>query len=117
MEDLHLEVEAPYERGVAVVRVRGFVDTANASQLEASLLQQVSARRTCVVLDLSHVDYVSSAGWGVLVSAVRALQDVGGDLCLAAMQREVRQVYRLLEFPAILRAYDTVEEARAAAAN
>lgn len=113
MQALSFEVERVNGADAAVVRAEGYIDTHTASQLETLLAAQLETGSTLLLLDLSAVDYVSSAGWGVLISTVRHARRLGGDLRLIGMQEEVREVFVLLEFPSILQSHGTLEEALA----
>jgi len=110
MDTLDVTAKFPSE-GHVVLEVGGFVDTNTAPELERALIEHGAAATEAVVLDLHAVDYISSAGWGVMISVVSNFRDRGVDLRLAAMRREVDQVYQLLEFPSILRAYPNLQEA------
>lgn len=110
MDTLDVTAKFPIE-GHVVLEVGGFVDTNTAPALERALIELGAAATRAVVLDLHSVDYVSSAGWGVMISVVSSLRDRGVDLRLAAMRPEVDQVYQLLEFPSILRSFPSVQEA------
>lgn len=99
--------------GVRLLEVEGFVDASNTARLEQALDEEIQRGSHHLVVDLGEVDYVSSAGWGVFISAVRRLRDRGGDLCLVRMQAEVAGVFELLEFHTILSAHASVEEALA----
>lgn len=112
MEELRIDVDAPRDDAV-VITVGGFVDTNTAPALETSLLEHVGGGARVVVVDLGAVDYVSSAGWGVMIAVVNRLREQGADLRLAALRPEVEQVYRLLEFPSILHAYASADDALA----
>lgn len=112
MEDLSFEVRHAVD-GAVVVEVGGFIDSNTAPSLEHALREHGAAAARLVVVDLADVDYISSAGWGVMITVVGAFRDRGADLRLAAMRPEVEQVYRLLEFPSILQAHRTVDEALA----
>lgn len=113
MQALSFEVENVLGDDGALVRAGGYIDTHTAGQLESLLGSQFDGGRSVLFLDLSSVDYVSSAGWGVLISTVRKARHLGGDLRLVGMQQEVRDVFELLEFPSIMRAFASVEEALA----
>lgn len=97
--------------GHRVVEVEGFVDASNTGRLEESLDEEIGRGTSHVVVDLTEVDYVSSAGWGVFISSARRLRDRGGDLCLVGMQKEVAEVFELLEFHTILSAFSSLEDA------
>jgi hypothetical protein len=51
------------------------------------------------------VEYISSAGWGIFISEIREIREHGGDLKLAGMVPDVKEVFDLLEFENILQAY------------
>jgi len=51
------------------------------------------------------VEYISSAGWGIFISEIREIREHGGDLKLAGMIPDVREVFDLLEFENILQSY------------
>ncbi|HKK69768.1 MAG TPA: STAS domain-containing protein [Candidatus Krumholzibacteria bacterium] len=113
MDDLQVDFESLEPRDALILRARGFVDTSTAGLLERALQQAAEGPARFVVIDLVDVDYISSAGWGVMISAVSAQRAAGGDLRLASMRPEVREVFELLEFPSILDAYASVDEALA----
>jgi len=57
------------------------------------------------------VDYISSAGWGIFISEIKGIRERDGDLKLANMIPDVYEVFELLEFHYILKAYDSIEAA------
>jgi len=60
---------------------------------------------------LGNVDYISSAGWGIFISEIKGIREKGGDLKLVHMIPDVYEVFELLEFNYILKAFDSLEEA------
>lgn len=92
---------------------RGYLDATSGLGLEDAVQEQISAGVRHLVLDLSEVDYISSAGWGLFASAAGRLRDLGGDFSLVGMQPEVATIYRLLEFHTIIEAYPDLDEALA----
>jgi anti-anti-sigma factor len=99
---------------VHVVRLDGAVDTITAPEVDTVIASLVSQRRLRIVLDLAGVGYISSAGWGVFVSRLREIREGGGDLKLARMTPDVREIYNLLEFEGVLPHFDHLESAQAA---
>jgi len=102
--DVYVE-EAAQNRGVSVLRVSGYVDTTTSPDLERRLQSLLRDKRYHVVVDLAHVEYISSAGWGIFISEIREIREQGGDLKLAGMIPDVREVFDLLEFENILQSY------------
>lgn len=66
-----------------------------------------------IVFDLENVPTVNSAGWGVFISKLAAIERGGGHFRFAAMRPEVRQIFELLGLSrsTAVVAHATVEEA------
>jgi anti-anti-sigma factor len=62
-------------------------------------------------MDLAGAEYISSAGWGIFLAEIKRIRENGGDLKLSAMVPNVREIFELLEFNYILRAYDSIDAA------
>jgi anti-sigma B factor antagonist len=106
--DVYVE-EAPQNRGVSILRVSGYVDTTTSPDLERRLQALLREKRYHVVVDLARVEYISSAGWGIFISEIREIREHGGDLKLAGMAPDVKEVFDLLEFENILQAYSDAD--------
>ena len=102
--DVYVE-EAAQNRGVSILRVSGYVDTTTSPDLERRLQALLREKRYHVVVDLTKVEYISSAGWGIFISEIREIREHGGDLRLAGMAPDVREVFDLLEFENILQSF------------
>jgi len=79
---------------VPVVTVRGEVDVYTVEDLRTCLDAAVATGSGEIVIDLAGLEYIDSAGLGVLVSTLRRLRHAGGDLVLRA---PTAGTFRLLE--------------------
>jgi anti-sigma B factor antagonist len=112
MEGIQVSVEKVGAQGdCSVIRVGGYIDTTTSAELERALDSLLKTGVVHIIIDLGNVDYISSAGWGIFISEIKGIREKGGDLKLARMIPDVFEVFELLEFHYILKAYDTVEEA------
>lgn len=96
-----------------VVRVDGVIDTMTATELEGVMKSLLDQRKYKFIIDLAGVDYISSAGWGIFIGNIREIRAHEGDLKLARMIPSVYEIFELLEFDSILKAYDNIEKAKA----
>jgi anti-sigma B factor antagonist len=112
MEKLIISTEK-LDAGVPLVLVKlsGTVETANASSLEEALNSVIEEDYFRIIVDLSDVSYISSAGWGIFISQIKRVRRNSGDIKLAGMTAEVLEVFDLLEFQNILRPYPGADEA------
>jgi len=96
----------------ALCRPIGELDSSTAQQLREALGSQPAPRR--LVIDLSQVPFVDSAGLGALIGGIRRTREAGGDVAISAPHREVLAVLRTTGFDRILPVTASVEEAVAA---
>ena len=95
-----------------LIEVSGRVDSTNATHLGEALNTQLEAGHHLLVVDLSRVDYMSSAGLRELVSAVKkARKTAGGDVRLASLNDKVREVLKLAGLDTVFQIYPTQVEA------
>ena len=117
MSDIKISVEtstAPSsDKEITVVRVDGVIDTMTATELEKVTNSLLSQNRYDIIVDLGGVDYISSAGWGIFISNIREIRLNNGDIKLARMIPNVYEIFELLEFDSILKAFDNIEKAKA----
>jgi anti-sigma B factor antagonist len=97
--------------GITVLRLTGNLDTNSTPELDAELsrLTETGARR--ILIDLGEVDFMSSAGFGALLSAAQALTPCGGTLILCAPNEAVRHAFDVTGFSKILRVFETEQDA------
>jgi anti-sigma B factor antagonist len=80
---------------VTLVEISGRVDGVNAPELGEALNTSIDAGHSRIVLDLSGVEYMSSAGLREMVAALKRARKGMGDLCLANPSERVREVLEL----------------------
>ncbi|MCX6891210.1 MAG: STAS domain-containing protein [Verrucomicrobiota bacterium] len=111
-----LKIDHKAEGGVGVCRIEGRLDAHGAVAMETYAQQRIGAGEARLVLDLTGVDYVSSAGLRCLMVTAKKAQSVNGCLVLCCLTPMVLNVLTLSGFDQLLKIRGTTEEAVAAAA-
>jgi anti-sigma B factor antagonist len=112
MDNISVNVsEHPQNKDVTLLAVKGFIDTTTAPEFEKKFISVLNDKKYKLVVDLKDVNYISSAGWGIFISEIKRIRNQKGDLLLAGMNPEVTEVFELLEFNTILKAFPSVETA------
>ena len=96
---------------VTILQASGKLDAASAPEMDRRIAAFIEGGARQVVLDLAGVDYISSAGLRVLLTAAKSLQKVRGKLVLAAPSHQARQILDMAGFPAIVPVTDTIDQA------
>lgn len=97
--------------GVAVVSIQGSVDAMTAGEVGSFFEGIREKRNNRIVVDLGEVDFVSSAGLRVIMSASKNVRQMEGDLRLAAAQPGVERMLKISGFTNILKSYSNADEA------
>lgn len=115
MADLSIQVHDI--DGIAVVQPEGFVNAHTVRQFEGALEDLVQAGRVTILLDCTHLNYISSAGLGAIMGLIEPIRDQKGDILLCSLQRNVRSIFDTLGFTQLYRVFNSREEALRALAG
>jgi len=109
-------LEVGYEEAsdYVVCRAVGELDGASASRLREEFSRHPAPHR--LVIDLSGVSFVDSAGLGALVGGIRRTREARGEVAISTAGPGVTRVLRTAGFDRIVPIEPTVEAAAAALA-
>ena len=110
-----MRITAKEKGRVLFLALEGRLDAFGSGELSAGLKRDFGADVVCVLLDMTAVDYVSSAGVRVLLSTHKELARRGGALVLAGLQEYCREVLEVTGFADVLPQFDNAEKARTGA--
>src|SRR5437660_4579363 len=94
-----------------VFSLLGRLDSDAAPQFERQCLQDLKSDAQALILDLSGVDYVSSAGLQTILSAGKILEARGGRLVLCVPKGLPRQIIESAGFHRLFTVCSSLEEA------
>jgi anti-anti-sigma factor len=109
-----VEITVNEYKRVAVITVTGRVDSATATEFENTVNEVIEKGKHNLVLDLSEVEFLSSAGLRVLVTTRKTLQAAGGDIVLAEPSDRVVETLDTAGLDVLFERYDSREAAIAA---
>lgn len=96
---------------VVLAEAGGRIDLSNADAFLSSLNGAMARAKTGVVIDLSGVDYVSSAGLRSLMIAFKAAKADGKTLALAALQPLLMEIFTISRFNLVFPIFPSVRAA------
>lgn len=108
-----MQIVASREGNVEVLEMAGRLDLAGAEAAEKFYheFRQSLVPKTLLVVGFSKVEYISSSGLRVLLSAFKEIQAGGGTMVLCDMNVSVEEVFRFAGLDSIFRIYTTKAEA------
>ncbi len=95
-----------------LVKTEGRIDGSNAPQLEEKLKTMMDEGKYKLVFDMTDVNFMSSAGWWVLIRTQKACRRYKrGELVLACVDPKIRQSLDLVGMGSYFHIYDDVTSA------
>lgn len=106
-----MEMIERQQDGVTVLEVRGRLDSNTASQLEEKLQKILVEKEQKLLIDFSHLDFISSAGLRVLLWGMKTIKAAKGKLALSSLKTNVKEVFEVSGFNAALPYFMGMEDA------
>lgn len=94
------------------LEVIGEVDASSSILLDNAFLKAIEDSKT-IIIDLSRLTYISSAGLGVFISYIEELKTKSIKLALYGLAEKVDQVFKILGLHELIKIFNTEEEALA----
>jgi anti-sigma B factor antagonist len=95
-------------KGCEVCSPVGELEAFTVSAFREALAQQSATR---LVIDLSGVNFVDSAGLGALIGGIRRTRERGGDVAVACTRPTIRKLLHSTGFDRIVTVTETLDEA------
>ena len=100
-----LKINVDENKGIVFIDLVGYLDAHTYEKLEEVFEEKFGNGRFKYVMDLSRLEYISSAGAGVFIGAAGTCQDHKGRIVLVRPTAEVQEIFDLLGvcqlFPAV----------------
>ena len=106
-----MKITQRVEGDVTVFLPEGRIDTQAATEMDEALQAAVSAGKHNLVVDMSKVEYISSAGLRALAAVLVKSGAEGGDMKLAALNARVTRVFNIIGFDVLMSLHETPEAA------
>ena len=95
--------------GFVVCRPVGELDAFTVSQFRQALAEMASSPQ--LIIDMSAVPFVDSAGLGALIGGIRRARELGGDVAVACNRPTLVRLLRTTGFDRIVTVAESVQEA------
>ena len=103
---------APPAEGITLIELSGQLDAHTAPDFERFLEERVhNEHKAKLILDFSALEYISSAGLGVLMGLIEEVRAQSGDMKLIRVPDKIYHVLDLLGFPMVFQILPNLSEA------
>ena len=95
--------------------LEGEIDLHVSPAVTASLNAMIEKKPKQVVIDLTQVSYIDSAGLATFIEAMQKVEAYGGKFALAGLQATVRSIFEISRLDQVFQIFPDVDTALAAA--
>lgn len=107
-----MQITEIIENNTSIVTISGSVDALTAGEVTHFLSGRISAGMNQIILDMSRIDFMSSAGLRSILIALKESRQLGGDLYLAGAQGGVEKVLKMSGFTSVVKTFPSIEDAK-----
>lgn len=106
-----MELTNRKEGNALVISVKGRMDAVTSPEFDKAAQTLMGGGESLFILDLTDLDYISSAGLRSILALAKKLKTDGITLHLAALQAAVKEVFDISGFSSIIPISESVEAA------
>lgn len=103
--------QAGQNADVHIVEIEGRIDAKTAADIENELNALKEKQAVKIIVDFSRVNYISSGGLRVFLSALKWAKAGNGDLKLVNMEQNVEKIFKLAGFTKIFNILPDIDSA------
>jgi anti-anti-sigma factor len=104
-----MEIAQKEENGIIFIAIKGWLDADSAPEAERVVKEALKGDHSRLLFDLKGMEYLSSAGLRVLLSAAKEIKRREGKIVLCALHPFVKEIFEVSGFQSLIPIEDTVE--------
>ena len=108
-----METEVKHENNITTISIKGSVDALTAAELTKTINNQIADDHANLVIDLTGLVFMSSAGLRSLLGAVKESRSHGGDLRIVSTNLGIDKVLKMSGFHNIAKVFTSQADALA----
>ena len=94
-----------------LAQASGRIDLSNADAFTTALSAALTESKAALILDLSNVDYISSAGLRSLMITLKASKAENKDFAVAALQPALTEIFSIARLSQVIPIFQTARDA------
>ncbi len=104
-----MDISQKQEGGIVYITIKGRLDADSAMEAEKTVNEALGGDASKLLFDLGALDYLSSAGLRVLLSAAKEMRRRDGKIVLCALTQFVKEIFEVSGFEALIPIEASVE--------
>jgi len=97
------------ENGVLIIAIKGRLDAATSPIAEGEINKALEGEQNRLLFDLRGLEYLSSGGLRVILSAAKEIKRRNGKVALCCLNQYVDEIFEVSGFKSMIPIKDTIE--------
>jgi anti-sigma B factor antagonist len=110
-EEKRMEITEGKIKNSTILMLNGRLDASSSNSLKEKITSLSKEKQVRLIVDMGGVDFIDSSGLGSLVSCLRSVNKLGGDIIITSLQDHVRAVIELTRLHRIFQIFDDAQTA------
>ena len=106
-----MELKFKKDGDATVLELSGRLDTSNYESFSEELFKKLEEGDKYIVVDMADLDYISSSGLRVFLSALKKIRANDGDIALCCLSDKINEVFEISGFSSLFKVYVSMSDA------
>ena len=104
-----MKIDHKIENGIIIITIKGRLDAATSPSAEETIKETMETDSNRLLFDLSDLEYLSSGGLRVILSAAKEIRRREGKVALCCLKPYVDEIFEVSGFKSMIPIKDTLE--------
>ncbi len=104
-----MEISQKEENGIVSIAIKGRLDADSSLEAEKVVKEALGGETNRLLFNLGELEYLSSAGLRVLLSAAKEMRRRDGKIVLCALNEFVKEIFEVSGFQSLIPITESVE--------
>ena len=106
-----MKIENRNQNNIRIAEISGRIDPSTTAYFEEELNKILTDNRPKVLLNMKQVDYISSSGLRVFITALKKVRGANGELKICSMSPNIQKIFEISGFVQLFDISSSEEEA------
>jgi anti-anti-sigma factor len=104
-----MEISQKEEKGIVFIAIKGRLDADSSMEAEKVVKDALGGETSRLLFNLGELEYLSSAGLRVLLTAAKEMRRRDGKIVLCALNEFVKEIFEVSGFQSLIPITESVE--------
>jgi len=104
-----MEIHHKMQNGILIIKIDGRLDAATSPSADETIKKTMEQDSNRLLFDLSGLEYLSSGGLRVILSAAKEIKRRNGKVALCCLNQYVDEIFEVSGFKSMITIKDTIE--------